>query len=374
MMRETGLRFGGKDNEKGAVAIVVALLLTVFIGVAALAVDVGYMMVAKNELQNVADAAALAATRRLGAIYEPMVPSAVTTYICAGADETAVKLAATQVALSNKVAGSNAVIDSADVEIGNWTGATKTFVATPNQPDAVRVTAKRVGTSGIGTFFATFFGRDKVPVWAEAVAALSGESTSGPGGLPIPIGIPTRWFTNPTFCGSRITFYPPCNKEPCTAADGCAGYTTFTDSPASASFIRNTIMPGIPSGTYTSPATTAGVTKFNFTGGTLATLMNPPDYAFITLFNAMKGTGPSATDMDSDPTTWTAKVVVYDADTCANPNKSLTVVGFTTIVITDVVGPPNPRVEGYVVCDNIDAGRGGGGEYGTKSSIPGLVK
>ena len=47
-------------SEKGVTLVYVALLLVVFLGMAALAVDVGYLMVSKNELQNAADAAALA--------------------------------------------------------------------------------------------------------------------------------------------------------------------------------------------------------------------------------------------------------------------------------------------------------------------------
>lgn len=53
------------ENEKGITAVYVALLLFVFFGVAALAIDVGYHRVVRNQLQNAADAAALAACNRL---------------------------------------------------------------------------------------------------------------------------------------------------------------------------------------------------------------------------------------------------------------------------------------------------------------------
>ena len=59
-------------------------------------------------------------------------------------------------------------------------------------------------------------------------------------------------------------------------------------------------------------------------------------------------------DADNDPNAWTAKVVVYDSDTCANPNQSITVIGFATIVIENVVGAPNPTVQGRVICDFVD--------------------
>ncbi len=42
--------------------------MLLLIGFAAFAIDVGYMMVSRNELQNIADTAALAAAGELGAI------------------------------------------------------------------------------------------------------------------------------------------------------------------------------------------------------------------------------------------------------------------------------------------------------------------
>src|SRR6266540_3190302 len=56
-------------DKRGTVTVMVALLMLMLIGFAAFAIDVGYMMVTRNELQNVADACALAATQRLGSIY-----------------------------------------------------------------------------------------------------------------------------------------------------------------------------------------------------------------------------------------------------------------------------------------------------------------
>ena len=47
-------------NEKGVTLVYVAILLVVFLGIAALAIDIGYHRVVRNQLQNAADAAALA--------------------------------------------------------------------------------------------------------------------------------------------------------------------------------------------------------------------------------------------------------------------------------------------------------------------------
>ena len=47
-------------REKGAVAIQVALFFTALLAVAAMAIDIGRWVVVRHELQNAADAAALA--------------------------------------------------------------------------------------------------------------------------------------------------------------------------------------------------------------------------------------------------------------------------------------------------------------------------
>ena len=366
-----GLR---KKNETGAVIVMVAIVLIALIAIAALAVDVGYLLASRNELQNAADASALAATRRLGATYDAMTPTAQQSYVYVydSTNPNDIIEVGKAAALSNSAAGQPVAVLDADVEVGTWDQTrTPRFVATTSQPDAVRVTTRRdpsVAAGQVGTFFAHIFGNDLVSVTAVATAALTGQSKVEAGGLPIPIGIPRRWFETPNFCGQSINFYPPCNKEPCASGEGCAGYHTFTYSPASASYLAKTIMPGTWQGTFISPAITAGTTQFEFTGGTLASLMNPPDYPFQTLFDNMKGL-----DGDGDPNIWTAQVVVYDSSSCANPNQSLQVIGFATIEITNVVGAPNPTVQGRVICDYKDQ-RGGGGYSGTQGTIPGLVQ
>ncbi len=56
--------------------------MLVLIGFAALAIDVGYYMVTRNELQNIADGAALAACSELGEIYRNMLPDDQSNYVC----------------------------------------------------------------------------------------------------------------------------------------------------------------------------------------------------------------------------------------------------------------------------------------------------
>jgi len=52
-------------RQQGAVAIIVAIVMVAMIGIAGLALDLGKLYVAKAELQNAADACALAAAQSL---------------------------------------------------------------------------------------------------------------------------------------------------------------------------------------------------------------------------------------------------------------------------------------------------------------------
>jgi Flp pilus assembly protein TadG len=349
----------GKLKEKqGATAIIVALMIAVFLGFAALAVDIGYVMVTKNELQNVADSAALAATRKLGTIYEPMSYAEQAAYVC---DPGTLIDIAQSVALENKAAGVNIIVNSEDVTIGQWDYKTKTLTPTLNQPDAVRVIARRddLANNPITTFFARIFGTNTVALSAGATAALTGESTIDKGKL-IPVGISQQWFDK-NFCGQPIKFYPTNSPE------GCSGWNTFDHWPASESYLRKTILEGMASdpSTFTAPGAQKDDT-FVFTGGTLG---DQTFTAFLNLFNKMKGG-----DGDGDPNAWTTSVAVYESNSCSNPSGSIKILGFATAKITQVLPPPDKTIIAEVQCKYVNLSRGSGGNYGTKGSIPGLVE
>jgi Flp pilus assembly protein TadG len=108
-----------RKQEKGAVAIIVALSLLVLIGFGALAVDLGYVMMVKNEVQNAADAGALAGA---GDLYLN--------------DGTAVNPAANQTAYDTATANQSqketvflAGAYTEDVQRGHWSFATRTFTS-----------------------------------------------------------------------------------------------------------------------------------------------------------------------------------------------------------------------------------------------------
>jgi Flp pilus assembly protein TadG len=50
------------DDQRGVTIIFVAILIVVFLGFVAFAVDIGHLRVVRNEIQNAADAGALDTT------------------------------------------------------------------------------------------------------------------------------------------------------------------------------------------------------------------------------------------------------------------------------------------------------------------------
>jgi Flp pilus assembly protein TadG len=408
-------------NQKGATIILVALLMLALIGFAALAIDVGYYMVTRNELQNIADGSALAACRVLGEIYRNMPLADQSSYVFDPTDtttdppSTALITNALSIGTSNKAGGIQGItIDSGDVIIGTWDG--NSLTPTLNQPDAVRVIARRDGSANgpISTFLARVLGIDTVGVRMDAIAALTGQSTSEPGELELPIGISRYFFEDGNACNDWIVFNP--TNDP----DSCAGWNSYDISPPNDNQLRDILD---VDGDVVSPGTIAGETDFNFIGGNLS---NPTFDELLLLFmekgydidssdpdtgnpvlidgdgNPIPGHVPLGTvgyegrtpvpydeegvqayypDDNQNPTPrnwhrWETSVVVYDWDDCSNPNTAITIVGYAKISIHNVQQAPEKRVEGKVVCQffSDEFTRGGGGEFGIKGTIPGLVE
>jgi Flp pilus assembly protein TadG len=141
-------------NERGAVAVMVAVTLPVLLGFAALTIDIGQALVAKNELQDVADAGALAGARRLGSIYQGLSPTQQVSYSMT--DPAPVYSEVQNVASQNYAAGQSIAVDIADIKIGQWNSLNKTLTVTAANPNAVRVTARRDGNANgpVSTFLA----------------------------------------------------------------------------------------------------------------------------------------------------------------------------------------------------------------------------
>jgi Flp pilus assembly protein TadG len=396
-------------NNRGATAVIVAICLTMLVGFAALALDVGYLYATRNELQNVADAGALAGAGYLGTQYTGLSYSDQQTYTFARTDIVAT---VNEVSLKNKAGGVDITINDADVTIGIWDADTRTVTPTLTAPDAVRVIARRDSSanSPISTFFARIFGIQTMDVSAVATAALTGPATVDEGELKTPFGLSENVFPND--CTEEIIFSP--------TTDSCAGWHNFFD-PANANAMDQKLLgliKGDGDGTEnnacltepcgqawldahfemnsepdaaTTPETTRGE-SFNFQGGNIASLFlggvldgtydgayaggiidNPKKPApFPALFDYFR-----YRDGDGNDDIWTATVPIYkDGETCTNPTGPMEIIGFAEITIKMPNPPPDTSVSVWVDCNqSFVEGRGGGGTFGNlKGTIPNLVE
>jgi Flp pilus assembly protein TadG len=166
-------------SESGSVAVSVAMVLVVLLGMSAVAIDYGHLTWVKGELTKAAEAGALAGSRNL----VPYVGAPLTPNWTAGQNR------ATQTVRLNR-ADNQALTDS-QVGYGYWNLATKTLqpagiVPTASHLPAVQVTiAKTAEQNGspIQMFFAPIFGVRTRDLSARAVAVISFPTGVGPGAL-----------------------------------------------------------------------------------------------------------------------------------------------------------------------------------------------
>ncbi|BCF95162.1 TadG family pilus assembly protein [Paraburkholderia largidicola] len=189
-----------KARQRGSVAVITAVSLAALLGFAALAIDIGNLLVARNELQNAADAAALAGA-----------PCLFQRTQCSNTTATAPDwITATQKAssfatatISNKVQG--AAIKVAQVASGYWnvTGTPGTLEAVPFTPGAndlpaIRVTMTKSTANANGSipvYLASVLGVSSLSAAATATAAVSRPGYVGPGGL-FPVAISKCLYDN----------------------------------------------------------------------------------------------------------------------------------------------------------------------------------
>ncbi|MGQ9646623.1 MAG: TadG family pilus assembly protein [Thermodesulfobacteriota bacterium] len=188
-----------KKGEQGVTAVVVALLMAVFIGMAAFAIDIGHLYVVKNELQNAADAGCLAGTRFL---YDEDGAS-VNEWANEIAYETAVANRSENLPVEVHWSGGN----TGDVQRGHWSFSTRTFTpsdnmnqvaiwdvspeeldADPNFVNAIQVRTRRQDAPA-ASFFARVFGYENFFLSAEAIAYVGFAGMLAPGEVDQPLAV-----------------------------------------------------------------------------------------------------------------------------------------------------------------------------------------
>ena len=186
------------EDRQGVTAIIVALTLFVFAGLAALAVDLGHLYVVSNELKNAADAGALA-----GARFLLDDDGNINTQANRLAYEAAIANASEKLPVEVNDYSSN----TGDVQRGHWSFTTRTFTpnASSDQADlgnrsfldldldtglinAVRVVARRESNPA-ASYFARIFGYENFGLVRESVAYLGFAGSLGPFDVDLPIAI-----------------------------------------------------------------------------------------------------------------------------------------------------------------------------------------
>jgi hypothetical protein len=163
------LCLGFRRDQRGGVMPLVALCMTVILGFAALAIDLGQERALHTALEATADSAALAAASQLP-------------------NEKKARAAALEYAEKNMPAEQNGtVLADADIVFGTWYEGRREFVAGGPFTNAVQVTARRDQQNGnpAPTFFLQIFGRDHADISAVSLAGivLFDNASRGPGGL-----------------------------------------------------------------------------------------------------------------------------------------------------------------------------------------------
>ncbi|WP_197337899.1 TadG family pilus assembly protein [Ralstonia solanacearum] len=170
----------GISNQCGVVGVMMPSLLIVILAIGALAIDIARLLIVRNELQNAADAAALAGANYL---YRPgSTPGS--SYDWSGGQSKALS------ALQQNYATGTKLVDG-DVQTGYWNTASNAFHAQPYTPTsndvpAVKVKAEKLaGKNGgpVNLYLAPVIKLLAPPVSATAIAVIASPNTITKGGL-----------------------------------------------------------------------------------------------------------------------------------------------------------------------------------------------
>lgn len=172
----------GRTRRRGAIAALTAVLLPVLVGMLAFSIDLGYIVAVKGELQNAADAAALAGAARLQnpyvQYYAPGQPnqSQIFSSVSDSTKPGSAISTAQRFANYNKAGGVSISVPDSDVTFSYYDG-TNPFVPAvypATFPNTITVTTRRddVANTPLGLFFAKVFGLGSINLTATASATI----------------------------------------------------------------------------------------------------------------------------------------------------------------------------------------------------------
>jgi Flp pilus assembly protein TadG len=162
-------------SRRGAVAPLVAILLVPLIAMLAFSVDIGYVICVKAQLQDAADAAALAGALQL---MDPQFNGITNTSVAANSNITAAQTAAKKFALANTAGSTTLTLPAADIVVGYMATPTNqqqtlTAWSSGNLPNCIQVLLRRDSTANtpVSLFFARVLGINTWNGTATATAA-----------------------------------------------------------------------------------------------------------------------------------------------------------------------------------------------------------
>ena len=362
-------------QERGAVLVLVALLLLVFVGITALAIDLGHLYVVRNELQNAADAGALAGALNL---YndDPVAGLEILPGANQAAYDTAIQNSSENLPVEVKWSGGN----SGDVQRGHWSFSEHKFTPSdslvtvalaglsneqldimdgtsaarsPAFINAVKVVTRRE-TNPVTSFFAGIFGKNTFVRSAEAVAYIGFAGQLEPGDLDQPIAICEESILQTDASGEQ--FYScsigrMINSGSNVESNETGGWTDFGQNGA--------CLGGTNSNDVRDQICASGNTQAVDYGKAMATNGGEINSAFNSLYDCWQAYLASSTAETGSPQPWELNLPVV---TCPGNNVGTceTLVGAVTIQIVwinDTIDPhynDAPRKMGNWSNDNPD--------------------
>jgi hypothetical protein len=178
-----------RDDEPGMDTTYIGILLVVFLAIAALAIDIGYLYVSEEDLQNAAETSALAGAK---AIKQRLLDQAKTDpsglkNVLNDPEQNAARSAAIdsvsgqhkaaaliEIASKNK----NKLTDENDLTVGFWNISTHTYTPGGTPVNAIQVRTRRtaeneeVGLGSLGNILAKMSGIQKFNYTPEAISAI----------------------------------------------------------------------------------------------------------------------------------------------------------------------------------------------------------
>ena len=180
-------------EEQGMDTTYVGIIVVVFLVIAALAIDIGYMYVSEDDLQNAAETSALAGAQALSQRIQAQMKSnpnrlkdISNDQVQASARNAAIDMvsgqhkAAALIEIANN--NTNRLTTENDVTVGFWNISTHTYVPGGTPVNAIQVRTRRtsesetVGLGSLGSILAIISGPQKFNYTPESIAAFPAQA------------------------------------------------------------------------------------------------------------------------------------------------------------------------------------------------------